>query len=149
MLVLGMVWVTLIVVVGTLLINILVVWVRLMLNAAPEISRLFGYWAGGRARPRWLKHSGVFDERLWHVSRIVGRAIVLILRISVWVVVGNGRRIRLLRSLRCVRLRLIGGLRGVGLGGLSRRRRKRRRWLLANTTETFDIIVTKLVARGE
>ena len=85
----------------------------LWLNADANIaSRLFGGGVGGGSWSlrTWLEHGRILDESLGHISRIIGSAIVLVLRVgSVWIVVRNRGWVGLLRALSRGRLRLLVG----------------------------------------
>jgi hypothetical protein len=110
------------------------------------VTRAFDNDSDGRALGTWLEHGWIFDEALGRVSRIVGGAIVLALRIRcVRVVVRNrGWWVRLLWTLSCGGLRLlVGRLRRV-LRALGKRKRRRRGLLGAR--KTFDVFVPKRVA---
>lgn len=96
---------------------------------------------------RWLVHGRIFDERLWHaVARIVGRPVILVLR--VWVVVGRHRRwgVRLLRTLGSRRLGCTGAL-WWQLSRLGRRRKRTdsSRGELVVARQALDIIMTKYI----
>lgn len=122
--------VLLVVVVPALLVQALAVRVALRLHTH-ICTRLLRRraWRRPGARRAWLEHGGVLDKRLREpVPRTVGRAIVLVLRVRVRVVVRHRRgRVPLLRRLATCRLWLPGTLRvRVLLRGLSTRGRQTR-----------------------
>lgn len=83
---------------------------RLHANADAVASRLLASRVGrcSRSRRSRLKHGWIFDKRLWYpIPRVVRRAIVLVLRVMVSVVVGDvWGRITLLGRLSPPRLGL-------------------------------------------
>ena len=106
-----MVRVCLVVVICTLLVQTLVVWVALGLNAdadANVASGLLGCRVGRRSwsRRSRLEHGRVFDEGLGNIPRTVGCPVVLVLGVCMCVVVGYRRRVALLGPLSAGRLGL-------------------------------------------
>lgn len=133
----------LVVVITRLLVYAGVIWIGLRLDADADVA---SWLLGGRVRAAsgtwrtWLEHRWVFDEWLGHVSRTVRGAVVLILGISMSVVVRDGWRIVLLRSLTSCRLRLV-----VGLSCMLLRTLCRRWWNSSvgrlRAGDTFDIVM--------
>lgn len=91
------------------------IMVRLGLHRAGALLASWGRCCALSGRTG-LEHGGILDERLWNtVARVVWRTIVLILRVGV--VVGDRRRVVLLRALATGWLRLCAAL-GRQLGRL-------------------------------
>jgi hypothetical protein len=151
-LVLRVVRVGLVFVITSLLVQPLAIGAGLRLNAdANAASRLFGGGVGGgsRALRTGLEHGRILDEPLGYISRIVGGAIVLALRIrGVGIVIRNrGWWVGLLWTLSCGRLRLlVGRLRRV-LRTLHKRKGCRSGLLRAR--KAFNVFVTERIATSK